>query len=57
MDSLNSLLNHFSLKAGVFYAGNICGVHDFDADSVQGHLHLIRRGHVYVAGAVRGAIS
>lgn len=55
MDRLTTLLAHFSLHAGVFYTGNICGVHDFHQDSVRGHLHLIRRGPVQVIG-VRKAV-
>lgn len=48
MDRLTSLLSHFSLHAGVFYTGNICGIHDFAQDSLRGHIHLIRRGPVQV---------
>lgn len=50
MDRLTSLLTHFSLHAGVFYTGNICGIHDFAQDSVRGHIHLIKRGPVQVIG-------
>jgi len=51
MDRLTPLLSHFSLRAGIFYTGNICGVHDFHGDALQGHLHLIRRGPVQVIDA------
>lgn len=50
MDRLTTLLSHFSLHAGVFYTGNICGIHDFEQDSLRGHIHLIRRGPVQVIG-------
>ncbi|MEO8599465.1 MAG: AraC family transcriptional regulator, partial [bacterium] len=50
MDQLTTLLSHFSLHAGVFYTGNICGIHDFQQDPLRGHLHLIRRGSVQVIG-------
>jgi len=50
MDRLTTLLSHFSLHAGVFYTGNICGIHDFARDSLRGHIHLIRRGPVQVIG-------
>lgn len=50
MDRLSALLHHFSLHAGVFYTGNICGIHDFSEDAMRGHLHLIRRGPVQVIG-------
>lgn len=50
MDSLNRLLDQFTLRAGVFYTGNICGIHDFEQDQQRGHLHLIRRGTIQVLG-------
>lgn len=50
MDPLNNLLTHFSLQAGVFYTGNICGVHDFEHDALRGHLHLIQSGSVNLLG-------
>jgi AraC-like DNA-binding protein len=53
MDPLASLLNSFSLHAGVFYTGNICGIHDFERDTQRGHLHLIRSGDVQVRGVTR----
>lgn len=43
---LDHLLTHFSLRAGVFYTGNICGLHDFERDERRGHLHLVRSGPV-----------
>ena len=52
-DPLVSLLSHFALQAGVFYTGNICGIHDFDRDTQRGHLHLIRRGVVRFDGTER----
>jgi len=57
MDSLSSLLNHFSLHAGVFYSGNICGIHDFQSDLMRGHMHLVRRGPVRVIGARQQAFT
>jgi len=53
MDRLTKLLSQFSLHAGVFYTGNICGVHDFAQDSVRSHIHLIRRGPVQVIGVAQ----
>lgn len=50
MDRLTALLTCFSLQAGVFYTGNICGIHDFKGDALRGHIHLIRRGPVQVIG-------
>lgn len=51
MDKLTSLLTRFSLQAGVFYTGNICGIHDFKGDTLRGHIHLVKRGPVQVIGA------
>ncbi|MBA5604202.1 AraC family transcriptional regulator [Duganella sp. FT3S] len=57
MDNLTSLLTHFSLHAGVFYTGAICGVHRFEQDTMQGHMHLIHRGPVQLIGAREGAFN
>lgn len=57
MDRLTTLLTHFSLRAGVFHTGNICGVHDFREDAHRGHLHLVRRGPVQLAGASEGIVD
>jgi AraC-like DNA-binding protein len=50
MDSLTTLLNQYALRAGVFYAGNLCGVHGFPDDSSRGHLHLVRSGTAQLIG-------
>lgn len=50
MDSVTHLLSHFTLSAGVFYTGNICGIHDFQQDEQRGHLHLVRSGNLQVIG-------
>lgn len=50
-DPLDRLLSQFSLRAGVFYTGNICGLHDFEHDERRGHLHVIRRGPVALVNA------
>lgn len=57
MDRLSHLLERFSLSAGVFYTGNICGVHDFDRDARRGHVHLIKRGPVQLIGGPEGGLS
>ena len=46
IEPLAHLLTQFSLRAGVFYTGNICGLHDFEHDALRGHLHLIKSGPV-----------
>lgn len=57
MDQLTTVLSHFSLHAGVFYTGNICGIHDFQQDPLRGHLHLIRRGSVQVTGVQQEVLN
>lgn len=42
---LDHLLTQFSLRAGVFYTGNICGLRDFEWDDTRGHIHLFARRH------------
>ncbi len=46
MDSLSAALSAMSMRAGVFYSGSICGLHDFEHDVFKGHLHLIERGPI-----------
>lgn len=50
-DPLDRLLAQFSLRAGVFYTGNICGLHDFERDERRGHLHVVKRGPVTLLNA------
>ncbi|MBI5718818.1 MAG: AraC family transcriptional regulator [Burkholderiales bacterium] len=57
MDRLSQLLERFSLSAGVFYTGNICGVHDFEHDARRGHVHLVKRGPVQLIGGPEGGLS
>lgn len=57
MDRLTTLLNHFSLRAGVFYTGQICGIHDFEEDALHGHIHLVRRGPAQVIGVGKDVID
>jgi AraC-like DNA-binding protein len=56
-DQLSTLLTQFSLSAGVFYNGNLCGIAQFgDNGDLHGHLHLLRSGKLRVHlpnGAVR----
>ncbi len=53
MDRLSTLLEHFSLRAGVFHTGSLCGIHRFQADALRGHLHLVERGLVRITGVGR----
>ncbi|MDP1691361.1 MAG: AraC family transcriptional regulator [Burkholderiaceae bacterium] len=57
MDRLSLLLRRFSLSAGVFYTGQICGIHHFERDTQRGHVHLIKRGPVTLTGGVEGTLS
>ncbi|CAJ0794176.1 MAG: AraC family transcriptional regulator [Ralstonia sp.] len=57
MERLSELLNRLSLSAGVFYTGNICGVHGFEKDTRRGHMHLIRHGPVKLIGGRDGCFS
>ena len=57
MDRLSLLLHRFSLSAGVFYSGQICGIHHFEHDTQRGHVHLIKRGPVKLTGGRKGTLS
>jgi AraC-like DNA-binding protein len=57
VDRLSFLLHRFSLSAGVFYTGQICGVHHFERDPQRGHVHLIKRGPVKLAGGPEGTLA
>lgn len=57
MDRLSLLLHRFSLTAGVFYTGQICGIHQFERDTQRGHVHLIRRGPVKLTGRREGTLT
>ncbi len=57
VDRLSSLLTHFSVRAGIFHVGRICGVHQFRDDPLLGHLHLVKRGSVHLLGQRYQAIE
>lgn len=50
MDTLSLLLTRFTIRAGVFYTGHICGLHSFEGDEERGHLHIIEHGPVDLRG-------
>lgn len=56
MDRLSLLLHRFSLSAGVFYTGQLCGIHNFERDTQRGHVHLIKRGPVKLTGGRRAGL-
>jgi AraC-like DNA-binding protein len=51
-DKLSLLLQRFSLSAGVFHVGQICGVLNFAQDATHGHLHLIKQGPAQLIDAL-----
>lgn len=49
MDKLSEVLNNFSISAGVFYTGNLCGLSSFNPEGdEEGHLHLLETGKLTV---------
>ena len=49
VDKLSEVLSQFSISAGVFYTGNLCGLSNFSPDGIeQGHLHLLQSGRITV---------
>ena len=47
MDKLSEVIKRFSITAGVFYSGQLCGISSFsDNQSKIGHVHLLRRGRL-----------
>lgn len=47
MDRLSEVLQHFSISAGVFYSGSLCGPASFNvADNSEGHVHLLNSGRL-----------
>lgn len=45
-DRLGALMAHFPVKAQVFNAGALCGIHTLESDGAQGQMHLVRSGAV-----------
>jgi AraC-like DNA-binding protein len=51
MDHLSEIIDRFSLQAGVFYTGKLCGLSRFnDEAAVEGHIHLLRSGTLSIIG-------
>ncbi|MGI9273818.1 MAG: cupin domain-containing protein [Endozoicomonas sp.] len=45
MDQLSRILQQFSVSAGVFYSGRLCGLSAFEDPNVSiGHIHLLKSG-------------
>ncbi len=57
MDKLSKILNQFSITAGVFYTGGLCGISTFDdKDSHTGHLHLLKSGKLEILSDKRSTL-
>lgn len=45
MDQLSQLISTFTIKAGVFYTGKLCGISAFGEQStLEGHIHIVKSG-------------
>lgn len=52
MDLLSQLMEHFSIRTGVFYSGRLCGVSHFQSEpESKGHLHILNAGELLVTDA------
>jgi AraC-like DNA-binding protein len=52
MDLLSQLMEHFSIRTGVFYSGNLCGVSSFKPQQgKEGHLHVLSAGELTLSRA------
>ncbi len=48
-DGISQLLDQIGLRANTYYAGPLCGMHDFGSGEGVGHLHVIRSGELRAA--------
>ncbi|AWV08651.1 AraC family transcriptional regulator [Marilutibacter maris] len=48
MDRLHALLQRFSVSAGMFHSGPLCGINEIPEHADAGQLHLIRSGIVEI---------
>ncbi|EGA68332.1 Transcriptional Regulator, AraC family protein [Vibrio sinaloensis DSM 21326] len=47
MDLLSQLMEHCSIRTGVFYSGHLCGISSFkEGAQSQGHLHVLNSGQL-----------
>jgi len=57
MDHLSQIIDRFSLQAGVFYTGKLCGLSHFNEDAaLEGHIHLLRSGTLSIIGLDKSTI-
>lgn len=57
VDEIGTLLDALSLQSSIFYAGALCGRHDFRRDGNCGHLHVVQSGRLVIERRDRQAIS
>jgi AraC-like DNA-binding protein len=57
VDPLGTLLDALALRTSVFYAGALCGRHDFRREHNRGHLHVLRSGRLMIEGRQRQTIQ
>lgn len=51
MDQLSQIIDSFTLQAGVFYTGKLCGLSSFnDKGALEGHIHLLQSGTLSIVG-------
>lgn len=53
IDRLSCVLEHFRVRAHLFYAGALCGTTHFAAEPGRGFLHVLRSGEMIVTHAAR----
>lgn len=51
VEIIDAVLQRFSLKSRVFFAGNLCNFTNFDAAPGVAHLHLVRDGELTVTSS------
>lgn len=52
MDLLSQLMEHFSIRTGVFYSGHLCGISSFQPEQQhRGHLHVLNAGDLILTRA------
>ena len=49
MDQLSQIINRFSIQAGVFYTGKLCGLSSFEEHSIEGHIHILKSGRLKIS--------
>ncbi|NMP31297.1 AraC family transcriptional regulator [Thalassotalea sp. M1531] len=50
MDKLSAVIQQFTIQAGVFYTGQVCGFSPFeDENSIEGHIHILRSGQLTIS--------